>query len=143
MGKKKVKDELLNTLSGRLQRLQADNLLLNQAIDATTLTSHAFAAYPPLTIPADPTLSSSRNLRTPGSKRSARSRDDDERTQAQKPVKRGRKEDYEIYGDGGMWEKEKATKVFGASDDLGTVDLASIKKIMGITRTGKAAPKRR
>ena len=115
-GKREVKDDLLNTLNGRLIRLQADTLLLNQANDATSLTTHAFAAYPPLTIP-DPTLSSSRNLRTPGSKRSARNRDDDERVQSQKPVKRGRREDYEIYGEGGMWEKEKATKVFGPSDD--------------------------
>ena len=85
----------------------------------------------------------SRNLRTPGSKRSARNRDDDERAQSQRPAKRGRKEDYEIYGDAGIWEKDKVMKVFGSNDDLGTVDLASIRKVMGITRTGKTAPKRR
>lgn len=131
------------TLSGRLTRLQADNLLLNQAHDATTLTHHALAAHPPLTVPANPALSMSRSLRTPGSKRSVRNRDDDERGQSQRPIKRGRKEDYEIYGDAGIWEKEKVMKVFGSNDDLGTADLASIRKVMGITRTGKTAPKRR
>jgi hypothetical protein len=143
LGKKKAKDELLATLNGRLARLQSDNLLLNQALDANTLTHHALATHPPLTVPSNPAASSSRNLRTPGSKRSIRNRDDDERAQSQRPVKRGRKEDYEIYGEGGMWEKDKVMKIFGASDDLGTADLASIRKIMGITRTGKAAPKRR
>lgn len=59
-----------------------------------------------------------------------------------KPVKRGRKEDYEIYGEGGMWERERAVKVFGANDDLGTADLASIRKVMGITRTGKGGKRR-
>jgi hypothetical protein len=133
----------LATLSNRLARLQSDNLLLNQAHDATTLTHHALATHPPLTVPSNPALSMSRNLRTPGSKRSARNRDDDERAQSQRPVKRGRKEDYEIYGDAGIWEKDKVMKVFGSNDDLGTVDLASIRKVMGITRTGKTAPKRR
>jgi hypothetical protein len=140
LGKKKGRDELLTTLSSRLARLQSDNLLLNQAHDATTLTHHALATHPPLTIPSDPALSMNRNLRTPGSKRSSR-RDDEERLQ--RPIKRGRKEDYEIYGDAGMWEKEKVMKVFGGNDDLGTADLASIRKVMGITRTGKNAPKRR
>jgi hypothetical protein len=143
LGKKKGKDELLNTLSGRLSRLQADNLLLNSALDATSLTHHAFAPHAPLTVPSNPALSMSRNLRTPGSKRSARNRDDDERGPPQRPIKRGRKEDYEIYGEGGIWEKDKVMKVFGSSDDLGTADLASIRKVMGITRTGKTASKRR
>ena len=134
---------MLATLNGRISRLQSDNLLLNQANDATSLTHHALATHPPLTVPSNPALSMSRNLRASGSKRSVRNRDDDERTQIQKTVKRGRKEDYEIYGDGGMWEKDKVMKVFGGNDDLGTVDLASIRKIMGITRTGKAAPKRK
>lgn len=131
------------TLSGRLTRLQSDNLLLNQAHDATTLTHHALAAHPPLTVPTNPALSMSRSLRTPGSKRSIRSRDDDERAQSQRPLKRGRKEDFEIYGEGGMWEKEKVMKVFGSNDDLGTADLASIRKVMGVTRTGKGVTKRR
>lgn len=138
------------TLSSRLARLQADNLLLNQAHDATTLTHHALAAHPPLTVPSNPALSMSRNLRTPGSKRSARNRDDLDdgggggRGASQtRPVKRGRKEDYEIYGDAGIWEKDKVMKIFGANDDLGTADLASIRKVMGITRTGKTATKRR
>jgi hypothetical protein len=133
----------LTTLNGRLTRLQSDNLLLNQAHDATTLTHHALAAHPPLTVPANPAMSMSRNLRTPGSKRSARNRDDDERATSQRPVKRGRKEDFEIYGEGGMWEKEKVMKVFGSNDDLGTADLASIRKVMGVTRTGKGSSKRR
>ena len=34
-------------------------------------------------------------------------------------------------------------KIFGSNDDLGTADLASIRKVMGITRTGKAAVPRR
>ena len=131
------------TLGGRLSRLQADNLLLNQANDATSLTHHALAAYPPLTVPSDPASLNSRNLRTPGSKRSSRNRDEDDRIISQRPIKRGRKEDYEIYGEGGMWEREKVTKVFGPSDDLGTADLASIRKVMGITRTGKPVPKRK
>jgi hypothetical protein len=133
----------LTTLNGRLSRLQSDNLLLNQAHDAITLTHHALAAHPPLTVPANPAMSMSRNLRTPGSKRSARNRDDDERATSQRPVKRGRKEDFEIYGEGGMWEKEKVMKVFGSNDDLGTADLASIRKVMGVTRTGKGSSKRR
>ena len=117
--------------------------MLNQANDATSLTHHALATHPPLTVPSNPALSTSRNLRASGSKRSARNRDDEDRVQPQRPVKRGRKEDYEIYGEGGMWEREKVMKAFGANDDLGTADLATIRKVMGITRTGKAAPKRR
>jgi len=58
-------------------------------------------------------------------------------------LKRGRKEDYEIYGEAGMWEKDKVMKVFVGNDDLGTADLASIRKVMGITRTGKTAVPRR
>lgn len=143
MGKKKGKDELLATLNGRLTRLQNDKLLLNQAQDATALTHIALATHPPLTDPSDPALSMSRNLRASGSKRSARNRDDDERGQSQKPAKRGRKEDYEIYGDAGMWEKDKVMRIFGSNDDLGTADLASIRKVMGITRTGKVASKRK
>jgi hypothetical protein len=42
-----------------------------------------------------------------------------------------------------MWEKEKVMKVFGSNDDLGTADLASIRKVMGVTRTGKGSSKRR
>jgi hypothetical protein len=143
VGKKKGKDELLSTLNGKLSRLQADNLLLNQANDANTLTNHALALHPPLTIPADPNLAMSRNLRTSGSKRSARNRDEEDRAQSQRPLKRGRKEDYEIYGEAGMWEKDKVMKVFVGNDDLGTADLASIRKVMGITRTGKTAVPRR
>ena len=126
-----------------MTRLQSDNLLLNSAHDAISLTHHALAAHPPLTVPANPALSMSRNLRTPGSKRSIRNRDDDDRAQSQRPLKRGRKEDFEIYGEGGMWEKEKVMKVFGPNDDLGTADLASIRKTMGVTRTGKGVSKRR
>ena len=119
-------------------------MLLNTALDATSLTLHALSTHPPLTIPSDPALSlTTRNLRTQGSKQSSRNKDDEERGQTQRPAKRGRKEDYEIYGDMGMWEKEKVMKVFGANDDLGTADLASIRKVMGITRTGKATSKRR
>lgn len=69
--------------------------------------------------------------------------DDEERATSQKPVKRGRKEDFEIYGDAGMWEREKVMKVFGGNDDLGTADLASIRKVMGVTRTGKVGSKRK
>jgi len=142
--KKKGKDELLTTLNGRLARLQADNLLLNQALDAATLTSHALAPHAPLTVPADPTLSTTtRNLRTPGSKRSRRA-DDDDRQVVQRPQKRGRKEDYEIYGEAGIWDRDKVIKIFGPNDDLGTADLASIRKVLGVTRTAKtAAGKRR
>jgi hypothetical protein len=143
MGKKRGKDELLAVLGGRLSRLQSDNLLLNQAHDATTLSHHALSANPPLTVPSNPALSMSRSLRTPGSKRSARSRDDDERATSQKPIKRGRKEDFEIYGEAGIWERDKVMKVFGSNEDLGTADLASIRKVMGITRTGKTAAKRK
>jgi len=39
-----------------------------------------------------------------------------------------------------MWERDKATKALGGSDDLGTADLASIRKAMGVTRTGKGGP---
>jgi len=86
----------------------------------------------------------SRNLRTPGSKRSSRNRDEEpERNTSQRPVKKGRKEDFEIYGEGGMWEREKVLKAFSANDDLGTVDLASIRKVMVVTRTGKTGSKRR
>lgn len=134
---------MLSTLNGRLERLQSDNLLLNQANDATSLAHHALAVHPPLTVPSNPALSSSRNLRASGSKRSVRNRDDDDRVQPQRPAKRGRKEDYEIYGENGMWDREKVMKTFGSNDDLGTVDLATIHKIMGITRTGKAVPKRK
>jgi len=134
---------LLATLNGRLTRLQSDNLLLNQANDALSLTQHALAAHPPLTVPANPLLATSRNLRTPGSKRSARHRDEDDNAQSQRPVKRGRKEDYEIYGEGGIWERDKVLKTFTASDDLGTADLGSIRKEMGITRAAKAASRRK
>ena len=41
-----------------------------------------------------------------------------------------------------MWEREKVMKVFGGNDDLGTADLASIRKVMGVTRTGKVGVKR-
>jgi hypothetical protein len=117
---------------------------LNQAIDAATLTNHASAPHAPLTVPSDPTLSlSTRNLRTPGSKRSSRRADDDERQIVQRPLKRGRKEDYEIYGEGGIWERDKVMKAFVANDDLGTADLASIRKVMGVTRTGKSAAGKR
>jgi len=144
MGKRKGKDELLTTLASKLARLHSDTLLLNQANDAQSLVIHAAAIHPPLTVPTDPALSNtSRSLRTSGSKRSHRSRDDEERATSQKPIKRGRKEDYEIYGDAGMWEREKVMKTFGGNDDLGTVDLATIRKVMGVTRTGKIGGKRK
>lgn len=143
MGKKRGKDELLAVLGGRLSRLQSDNLLLNQAHDATTLSHHALSANPPLTVPSNPALSMSRSLRTSSSKRTVRNRDDDERATSQKPIKRGRKEDFEIYGEAGIWERDKVMKVFGSNDDLGTADLASIRKVMGITRTGKTAAAKR
>lgn len=144
MGKKRGKDELLTTLTSKLTRLQSDTLLLNQANDAQSLVIHAAAIHPPLTVPTNPVLSNtSRNLRTSGSKRSHRSRDEDERATSQKPVKRGRKEDFEIYGDAGIWEREKVMKVFGSSEDLGMADLVTIRKIMGVTRTGKVSGKRR
>lgn len=128
-------------MNGRLARLQADNLLLNQALDAAALTNHALAPHAPLTVPTDPSLSSmTRNLRAPGSKRSSRRDDDDLQ---KRPQKKGRKEDYEIYGESGVWEREKAVKVFGASDDLGTADLGSIRKVLGVTRAAKAATRKR
>jgi hypothetical protein len=106
------------------------------------LTNHALAPHAPLTVPADPSLSTAtRNLRTPSSKRSSR-RDDDDR-QDKRPQKRGRKEDYEIYGEAGIWERDKVLRVFGSNDDLGTADLASIRKVLGVTRTAKTAAKRR
>jgi hypothetical protein len=145
IGRKKGKDELLTTLTSKLTRLQSDNLLLNQSNDAQSLVVHASAVRPPLTIPTDPSLANTtRNLRTSGgSKRSHRNRDDEERATSQKPVKKGRKEDVEIYGEAGMWEREKVMKVFGGNDDLGTADLASIRKVMGVTRTGKVGVKRK
>jgi len=42
-----------------------------------------------------------------------------------------------------MWEREKVMKTFGGNDDLGTVDLATIRKVMGVTRTGKIGGKRK
>ena len=131
------------TLNGQLTRLQDDHVLLNQTIDAISFIHTAFPAHPPLKESLNPTSSTGRNLRTPGSKRTSRNRDEDDNIAPVKPTKRGRKEDLEIYGEGGMWERDKATRVFGASDDLGTVDLATIRKVMGVTRTGKAAMKRK
>jgi hypothetical protein len=137
---------LFQTLTKRLDRLRDDHNLLNQANDSLTLSNAALAPHPPLTVPTNPLAVFSRNLRTPGSKRSARNRDEDtgdfgpasSRQQSQRPVKRGRKEDVEIYGEAGMWEKDKAIKVLAGSDDLGTADLATIRKVMGVTRTGKS-----
>jgi hypothetical protein len=134
---------MISTLHSRLVRLQNDNLLLNSANDASSLSHHAGASHTPLTVPSSLSLSMSRSLRTPGGKRPARTRDDEERAQSQRPLKRGRKEDFEIYGEAGIWEREKVMKVFTANDDLGTVDLANIRKVMGVTRTGKTVAKRR
>lgn len=147
-GKKKGKDEVLTKLSKTLERLRDDHILLNQATDSLTLTNHALAPHAPLTIPTDPLAVSARNLRTPGSKRvSARNLDLEDapasRPTSQRPLKRGRKEDVEIYGEGGMWDREKAIKTFVGSDDLGTADLATIRKVMGVTRTGKGGVAKR